>query len=578
MRVVRVLPDVPAIDRTFDYSVPDDLGDRVRVGAMVRVPLAGRRVAGWITELDSEPPAGTGLAEVAKVSGVGPDAATIDLCRWVAWRWAGRLATILRAASPDRMIAKPPAVRPRPARSDRPLKYGPGVHLLQEAPTTDPIRLAVAAATLGQTIVVTPSIRTADRLVAGLRGKGSSVARWPYDWAAAAGGATVVGGRGAVFAPCPALAAIVVFDEHDEGLQNESSPTWNAREIAVERARRAGVPCVLVSPAPSLEARALAQFVRPIRDAERAGWAPLAVIDRRSDDIGRSGMFSSTFVDVARETARSDRRVVCVLNRTGRARLLACRSCGAIAECENCGAAVHLDDTLALVCQRCDRRRPPICLECASTALAVVRPGVSRAAEELEALMREPVVAVTAATGSGSPEEDDGTRTGRVLLGTEAVLHRVDDAGLVAFVDVDQELLAPRYRAAEEALALMVLANRVVGGRSGGGRLLVQTRRPDHEVIQAALHAEPSRVADAEAARRELLRFPPAATIVMVGGEAAPEYIDRVGHPLGIDVQAAEDGRWLLRSDDRDRLLDHLATITRPPGRLRLQVDPARLR
>ena len=337
---------------------------------MVRVPLAGRRVAGWVTELDSEPPAGTRLAEVAKVSGIGPDAETIDLCRWVAWRWAGRLATILRAASPDRMIAKPPR-RERPGRrgaTESRSSTEPGVHLLQEAPTTDPLGLAVAAATLGQTIVVTPSIRTADRIAAGLRRKGSSVARWPHDWAAAAGGATVVGGRGAVFAPCPALAAIVVFDEHDEGLQNESSPTWNAREVAVERARRAGVPCVLVSPAPSLEARALAHPVRPTRDAERAGWAPLTVVDRRSEDIGRSGLFSSTFVDVARETARSDRRVVCVLNRTGRARLLACRSCGAIAECENCGAAVHLDDTLALVCQRCDgvvhrsassARRPP---------------------------------------------------------------------------------------------------------------------------------------------------------------------------------------------------------------------------
>ena len=79
-----------------------------------------------------------------------------------------------------------------------------------------------------------------------------------------------------------------------------------------------------------------------------------------------------------------------------------------------------------------------------------------------------------------------------MLLGTEAVLHRVDDAGLVAFLDVDQELLAPRYRAAEEALALLVLANRVWAVGRAGGRLLVQTRRPDHEVIQAALHAEPS--------------------------------------------------------------------------------------
>ena len=73
---------------------------------------------------------------------------------------------------------------------------------------------------------------------------------------------------------------------------------------------------------------------------------------------------------------------------------------------------------------------------------------------------------------------------------------------MVAFLDLDQELLAPRYRAAEEALALLVRAARLVGGRAGGGRLLLQTRLPDHEVVQAALLADPARVAAAEADRR----------------------------------------------------------------------------
>jgi primosomal protein N' (replication factor Y) (superfamily II helicase) len=65
---------------------------------------------------------------------------------------------------------------------------------------------------------------------------------------------TVVGARAAAWAPAPDLAAVVVLDEHDEVWQEERVPTWHARDVAIERARRAGVPCVLVSPTPSLEA------------------------------------------------------------------------------------------------------------------------------------------------------------------------------------------------------------------------------------------------------------------------------------------------------------------------------------
>ena len=93
-------------------------------------------------------------------------------------------------------------------------------------------------------------------------------------------------------------------------------------------------------------------------------------------------------------------------------------------------------------------------------------------------------------------------RTPGSCVGTEAVLHQLDAADVVAFLDLDQELLAPRYRAAEEALGLLVRGARLVGGRAGGGRLLLQTRLPDHEVVQAALLADPVRVAAVEAARR----------------------------------------------------------------------------
>jgi len=583
---VRVLPDVPAIDRAFDYLVPEHLGDQVRVGTMVRVTLSGRRVGGWVLAEDADPPRDLELSELHKLVGTGPDEAMIELCRWVGWRWAGRLATVLRLASPDRVVRERPPVRPRPAREPGDpiaaelLVAGPGVHVLEVPPTADPLGPALAAAALGQALVVVPSVHAADRLAAGLRRAGAAVARWPRDWAAAAGGATVVGGRSAVFAPAPALRAVVVLDEHDEALQSESSPTWHAREVAVERAARAGVPCLLVSPAPSLEARGTAggaprTVTRPPRGDERAGWAPVTVVDRRGEDVGRTGLFSSRLVDAVRETARDGRRVLCVLNRTGRARLLVCRSCGTVAECEVCGASVSLGDDLRCHCARCGADRPGICLECGSTALSAYRAGVTRAREELEALALEPVAAVTGASEAGAGE---ALPSARVVIGTEAVLHRFDDVGLVAFVDLDQELLAPRYRASEEALALLVLACRALGGRTRGGRLLLQTRMPDHEVVRAALRADPGLVAAAEARRRSLLRFPPYATIASVGGEAAPELVERLGRPLGVEVLGPDDGRWLLRSDDPATLLDALASVQRPPGRLRLHVDPARIR
>ena len=602
MRVVRVLPDVPAIDRSFDYLVPDDVGDQVRVGTMVRVPLHGRRVVGWVMATDVEPPPGVTLAEVSKVVGVGPPEDVIELCRWATWRWAGRLAVLLRPASPPRVVRSTGPVRVRaadPAAASAEvraaLSLGPGVHVVEVSPTTDPVSVAVAAAAEGQALVVVPGVETADHVARGLRRHGAAVARWPHDWQAAAGGASVVGGRGAVFAPAPELRAVVVVDEHDESLQSESSPTWHAREVAIERARSAGVPCVLVSPCPTLEAYAAqtGPDLRPqwslrgdgpdreppapasavSRSERRAGWSPLTVVDRRGEDTGRSGLYSTRVVDAVRETARSGRRVVCVLNRTGRARLLACRGCGTIAECERCGAALLLDDDGALVCPRCDERRPVICAECGSGALSNLRVGVTRAREELEALAMEPVAMLT-----GNDRAGDDTHAGaRIVIGTEAALHRVVDPGLVVFLDLDQELLAPRYRAAEECLALLVLASRQLGGRARGGRLMVQTRRPEHEVVQSALRGDPRLLTEVEAPRRRLVRFPPAATIAVVGGEAASAYVERVGSPIGVEVLGPDDGRWLLRSAEPAPLLDHLAGIERPPGRLRLRVDPSRV-
>ena len=564
--IVTVVPDVAGLDgKRFDYVVPDELRDHVRVGTMVRVALQGRRVGAWVVATDVTPAPGVTLKPIAKVTGWGPSRDVIHLAEWAAWRWAGRLVHLLDTASPPGAV---PSLHPQ--RSPRVIglreaDHAPQTHevvVVRLPPAADVLPLVRAEVAHGPTIVVAASVDAARRLGNRLRAEGLACALAPRDWARlAVGGTTALGARAAVWAPMPELAGIVVLDEHDERLQEERAPTWHARDVAIERARRAGVPCTLVSPTPSLEAlHAATRVVEPGVADERAGWPILDVVDRRNEDPRAAGLYSERLVQLLRDRSRG--RVVCVLNRKGLARLLVCDTCGTVATCERCGAAVALPaDGDELVCPSCAMSRPIVCVACGASHFRNVRAGVTRVEEELAALAREPV-------GEGE----------RIVVGTEAVLHAVDGpVGVVAFLDFDQELLAPRYRAADEAIALLALAARLLGARAAGGRLLVQTRAPHHPVLDAVLNADPARVSEHERARREAMALPPFSALASVSGPAAGELIDAFGAPLGVDVLGPADGRWLLRAADHRTLCDALARTPRPSGRVRIEVDPPRV-
>ncbi|MEZ5323034.1 MAG: hypothetical protein R2698_13360 [Microthrixaceae bacterium] len=420
-RVVRVVPDVAALRREFDYRIDAALLERaasrgvpVEVGTMVRVPLHGRLVAGWVSALDPVPDRTVDLAAVSTVSGVGPDPEIVELCRWVSWRWAGSLAVMLGAASPPRMVrdrAEPRAavggLVPRSVASGGERQR---VRLVRHPPAASWADLVGGLGLGGPLLVIAPTGTEVRGLALALRGAGHRVAVHPEEWDLPRRAGSVVGTRTAVFAPVDDLAAIVVVDEHDEALQEEASPTWHARDVALERGRRAGVPVVLVSPVPSLEAYAAAGVdpggtAREVglrsasRSAERAGWAMVQVIDRRRADPTRAGLFTDELV----RCLRGEGRVVCVVNRKGRAALLTCTRCSTLATCERCRSPLVQLDT-AFDCPACGRTRPVVCAECGGGAFRRRRLGVSRAAEELSALLREPVVEI-----SGRPRLDRAT-------------------------------------------------------------------------------------------------------------------------------------------------------------------------
>jgi len=573
--VVRVRPDLPAVRRLFDYVVPpawhqDGRAALVQVGARVRVVLQGRRVAGWVTEVGVEPPEGVALSQLQTMSGFGPDEDVMALAEWVSDEWAAPVTKVLRTASPARNVHRlpTPAVTRRDPSAALPVwatsAFEASGAVVRIPPSGDRWPLIEAAVALGNPLFVVPSLPTVDRLVRRLQSQKITVARMPEHWARARSGAAVVGTRTAVLAPGHQIGSIVVLDEHDDGLSEERAPNWHAREIAFERAARLGVPCVLVSPTPSVEALERLPLIALSRAEEFAGWAPMQIVDRREDPPGRMSLFSSELVS----EIRSGRRVGCVLNRRGRARLLACIACGELATCENCEALVSQDDH-GLHCERCGTQRPKICASCGGLALKNIRMGVTRAREELAALANQDVSEITASGWEGDPEA-------RLAVGTEAMLHRRQGWDTVAFLDMDQELIALRQNAASQALGLLARASRSVGSRSSGGRVLIQTRMPDHDAVRAAALADPGIVASSETQRRRSMGWPPFGAQAVISGAGAATFIDRLVPRAGIEIRGPLDERWLVRASTRTELAAALRGVERPEARTRVEINPSR--
>ena len=585
-RYIRVAVDLTAVEREFDYSVPADLVASVRVGTIVRVPLHGRSIRGWVVDDDVVPNAAVGrVLAISKVVGAGPSTDGLDLCRWTAHRWAGRPVALYRAASP------PNAVRePWPETEGLALGSVLGesrVEVVAWPPAADRRELiAEHVAAAGSTLVLTTEPRLGG-LVRDLERRGHRVLVLRSDlddaartraWSAARrGGVVVLGGRTAVWVPVPDLASVVVLDESDEALQEERAPTWHARDVAIERARRGGAPVVLVAPVPSPEAVACASgdVVRPTGSVERAGWPQVEVVDLREEPPG-NGLLSDALARALHQVADRGDRAVCVLNRKGRAKLLTCLTCSTVAECERCGSAVVEGEDGALVCPRCALARPHICLVCLGTKLRASRLGVQKLRDALAALLPRTEIAWLDAT-----VDDPGTAP--VVVGTEAALHRVD-ARFVAFLDLDQELFAPRVRAAQQAAALIVRAARGAGARSRGGRLLLQTRTPEHDILEFARSANPEPLMRAERERRELLSFPPAGAVAELVGESAA--VEQAVLALRRDLRVlgpSEQGTGssaLVFAANSDALADALAVaqpLGRAAGRLRVAVDPPRV-
>lgn len=426
----------------------------------------------------------------------------------------------------------------------------------------------------------------------------------------------VVGARSALFLPYARLGLIVVDEAHEVSFKQDDGVRYNARDVAVIRARFESVPVILASATPALESLQLAEasVYRRIVLADRFGGAQLPeirIVDLRKDVPERGRWLAPQLVAELKERLERGEQSLLFLNRRGYAPLTLCRHCGYRFQCSSCTAwLVEHRLSRRMACHHCGHEEPvpEACPECHTPdCLVACGPGVERIADEVAQILPDARVALVTSDTLNSPDKiaDFVARAeGKaidVIIGTQLVTkgYHFPDLTLVGVVDADLGLEGGDLRAAERTYQQVAQ----VAGRAGRGEkpgeVLIQTRHPEAAVIDALAKGDRDAFYAAEAEARRDAGAPPfgrwAAIIVSSEDEAEARDAARAiggARPSLPDVMVlgpAPAPMSLLRGRYRYRLLINarrsaqvqdvirqwLGALTFPPGvRVSVDIDP----
>ncbi len=347
----------------------------------------------------------------------------------------------------------------------------------------------------------------------------------------------VVGTRSAIFAPAPNLGLILVDEEHDHSYKQEETPRYNARDVAVMRAKLAGAVVVLGSATPSLESwqnAAQGKYAR-IEMSERVMHRPLPEVElidmrREFQETGQDQLFSRSLVEQTRTALERGEQALILLNRRGYSFAVMCRACGEKLECQNCAIALTHHKPAGeeaeiaragqrLECHYCGFRRtvPARCPKCDSEHLYYLGAGSQQGEERLAEIF--PFARIGRMDRDTVRGRHDLERllarlhSGEInlLVGTQMIAkgHDIHGVTLVGVVGCDHALSLPDFRAAERVFQLMTQ----VSGRAGRGvlpgRVVVQTYYPDHYAILSASAHDYTSFAARELKYRRWMHYPP---------------------------------------------------------------------
>lgn len=467
------------------------------------------------------------------------------------------------------------------------------------------LRVSERALELGKgVLILVPEIALTPQLVGRFRSRfGSNIALLHSalkdrerlrHWQALRNGQTkiAVGVRSAVFAPVPNLGFVAVDEEHDGSFKQEEKLRYNARDLAVVRAKQAGATVVLGSATPSLETlenarRGRYRLLELRARVDDRPMPPVELVDLRqerprlppgSGPAVEAPILSPPLTRAIEATLSRGQQVILFLNRRGHSTFLLCEVCGASLRCVNCdvGLTYH-SSSERVTCHYCGDTHsvPEHCPECRGRLLKL-GVGTERVEAEVTDTFPDARVARLDRDAASSAERltellaSFARREIDILVGTQMVAKGHDFPGvtLVAVLMADSALALPDFRAAERTFQLLTQVAGRAGRGSDPGRVLVQTYNPDAEAVARTVGHDYISFCDQELEWRRALFYPPYARLAALRIEGThPEGTARVARMIGDRIARR------LRAAPTVRLLGPAqAPIARIKGKTRWQL------
>ncbi len=345
----------------------------------------------------------------------------------------------------------------------------------------------------------------------------------------------ILGARSAVFLPFQRLSLVIIDEEHETSFkQQEPTPRYHARSVALMMARRAGAKTLLGTATPSIESFYNAQTgkygLTTLSTRYKGIELPhVEVVDTR--DLQRrkimKGYFSPQLTSAIQQALSDGKQAILFHNRRGYALQVECRDCGWVPRCPNCDVSLTLHRTASLLsCHYCGHTVPiPVqCPECHGTNLTRIGAGTEKIEDEIIRLFP---------TARVARMDLDSTRThnahdrllgdfamGRtnVLVGTQMVTKGLDfdNVAVVGIVDADALLAKPDFRAYEQAFQMMSQVSGRAGRKGARGQVFLQTRHPDLPLIRQVVTNDYTAFYSSTLKERLSFHYPPFSHIVRI--------------------------------------------------------------
>lgn len=342
----------------------------------------------------------------------------------------------------------------------------------------------------------------------------------------------IIGVRSAIFAPAGNIRLIIVDEEHDTSYKQDERMTYNARNLAVVKAKLNSATVVLGSATPGIQTyynihNKDFKYLSLTKRVDNRPLPQVEIIDMKEERDGKGSVpvLSRSLRNAIHDTVQTGKQTLLFLNRRGFTTFLYCLDCGYIFRCLNCSVSMthHIKDN-TLRCHYCNFsiKAPPVCPACGGSRINSYGVGTEKVEEEIKILF--PEVRVERMDSDTTQKKGSCARILEaldrgeidILIGTQMITkgHDYPNVTLVGVLSADTSLNIPDFRAAERTFQLITQVSGRGGRGDTPGRVVVQTFNPEHYAIKRAReHDFPGFYSDEIPIRREL-GYPPFSRMV----------------------------------------------------------------